>query len=378
MMAIYLESPDDGAVASLRFLIEASTLATTISVVALWNTNYNNSLSIIDTTSASKATDPRDRLYAIQGLLSPEDTDIQVDYTKNMIAAYKHWALRRMDRTKTLDTLTLCLYYGAEENGEKLPSWVPDLRYLFRKDYKLVRLANGIQRDDRNPAYNAGGHQDVEPLFQLQELEGKESALQLKGFAIDTIVKGVDNEHDMALNYAGGRIFATIDAMEKQICEHFGVDNLPDEIYEAFVDSIFVGYSWYAERSLTETLRARFKVWRGRSEIPADFEPTKSQPERRRAFLGKIDMIAAGMVEDSELFITARGFIGTASRYCRADDGAKVYVLLGGSAPFILQPLKGGNDHRLLCACFLHGYMDGEAISAWKRGELDLQTVNLV
>ena len=64
----------------------------------------------------------------------------------------------------------------------------------------------------------------------------------------------------MALNYAGGRIFATINAMEKQICEHFGIDNLPDEIYEAFVDSIFVGYSWYAERSLTETLRARFRL----------------------------------------------------------------------------------------------------------------------
>ena len=105
-------------------------------------------------------------------------------------------------------------------------------------------------------------------------------------------------------------------------------------------------------------------------------EPTA----RLRDYLGALEMVIRLMLRLSDLFITSNGLIGSMSKHCQADVGDKIYLLLGGNAPFILKKYKlsdGKIVYKLRCSCFLHGFMQGEAIESWKIGELKLEAVNI-
>lgn len=42
--------------------------------------------------------------------------------------------------------------------------------------------------------------------------------------------------------------------------------------------------------------------------------------------------------------------------------GDEVWVLFGGRVPFVLRPNEAGSTFSMIGDCYLHGFMDGEAM----------------
>jgi hypothetical protein len=382
-VAQYFESPEEWPFfAKLKFIDEMTSFAGNISIVGLWDVVRSNVLSIIIHTQYSEATDARDRLYAIKALLSSNDTDIKVDYSESTNIAYRKWALRRIRRTRCLDVLTLCTDTGSVWETTKLPSWVPDLRRVSLVDDTFFNLANGFSQNHEH-AYAAAGETTCDEKMLDEGLaEGndeREPALLLQGLHIDTITKKLFISDTFGIGYSTDQLSSAVTLLEQKLSEHFKSNiHRQRELYDAFLDSIFKGWKWYVGSYPTETLATRYKVWRGRATIPADFQPYMNPAVRLSDFLGTLEMILRLMLRVSDLFITSNGLIGSMSKHCGAEVGDKIYVLFGGNAPFILKPLKGERVYQLRSACFLHGYMHGEAIVAWKKGDLNLETVKII
>jgi len=80
-------------------------------------------------TRYSKATDPRDKVYALMGLLSPEDrSSLMVDYTKSVSHVYMEAAEAIVRRDHSLKLLSAVQPSDHSLHGSDLPSWVPDWR----------------------------------------------------------------------------------------------------------------------------------------------------------------------------------------------------------------------------------------------------------
>ena len=106
---------------------------TQVSLQSMFNVDTTNILTILHNTQNTKCSDPRDRLYAILGVV--DDTqDIDIDYSIPVDQVYRNWAKKRIMRTKALDILNAC---ADSSNSGDLPSWVPDLRKPFGQNKVL-------------------------------------------------------------------------------------------------------------------------------------------------------------------------------------------------------------------------------------------------
>ena len=72
--------------------------------------------------------------------------------------------------------------------------------------------------------------------------------------------------------------------------------------------------------------------------------------------------------------ITKRRYISAIAQ--EAQLGDLVCVLFGCSVPVVLRK-RIGEEYQFVGECYIHGLMDGEAIRAWKEGELVEEIVEL-
>lgn len=105
-----------------------------------------------------------------------------------------------------------------------------------------------------------------------------------------------------------------------------------------------------------------------------DFEPELSEEQRRNAYLGRIELYLGLAVILQDLFITQEGSLGIINTCSCAQVGDEVYILSGGYTPLVLRRLEN-KVYRLIGPCYVHDYMDGKAISMWRKGELDVKIV---
>jgi hypothetical protein len=73
-------------------------------------------------------------------------------------------------------------------------------------------------------------------------------------------------------------------------------------------------------------------------------------------------------------FETPSGWCGSASD--KIETGDVVAVLFRSRMPFVLR--RHGSGYRLVSPCYLQGFMDGEAIDPWKKGELKQEDFEII
>jgi hypothetical protein len=76
----------------------------------------------------------------------------------------------------------------------------------------------------------------------------------------------------------------------------------------------------------------------------------------------------------SRVFLrTSQGQYGVGPTTVKPGD--TLAVLFGSRVPVILR--RHGNFYRLICDCYIHGLMDGEAIQMWKSGKLNTENFDI-
>ena len=171
--------------------------------------------------------------------------------------------------------------------------------------------------------------------------------------------------------------------------------------YKAFADTIFMGIKAGSNKD-TRTFGQIYSGYRGQNfNLRRDYSPIEQT------------LLKSSTLRDAQLFITSKGCIGLINTACHAAVGDSVQVLLGGNTPYILreiqslsQPHDSGHQFidymwapgglmqedgsqqnkidfdrlrhfHLMGPCYAHGWMDGEAISAWRKDEIEFSALAL-
>ena len=292
--------------------------------------------SLVNKTMLYEATDPRDKIYGILGLVS-QNHALKPDYdcSVNQLYVTVFTAILKEDRDlRSFSWLIDCP--GSIANG--LPSWVP----YFPGFGKWVRgrsLApiSGARQDSCGPVYYASllSSEIGKPFIEVEE----DIVLKLKGVVVDVIVNKGDVAPDLkdieesTLSLA--KTISSWDSLSSQLeGEHYVTGILK---YEAFwrtvvLDQKVVGY----HADYFEAVRGNERRLESTDEIP----PSNVQDEQRLiSALDKQRKLGAFQF-NRRLFATKRGYFGLAPPDIRKKD--LVCVLLGGEVPYVLRQRDDG------------------------------------
>ncbi|KAF2727801.1 HET-domain-containing protein [Polyplosphaeria fusca] len=111
---------------------------------------YKSTLSdLLWNTWDREATDPRDKVFAVLGLVGNEAHGIRPDYNQTMVQVYCRTTKHIIREEQSLDIL---LAANGIQRGDGLPSWVPD----WRKEANATKPALFVNRDRLNLRYDTG------------------------------------------------------------------------------------------------------------------------------------------------------------------------------------------------------------------------------
>jgi hypothetical protein len=292
--------------------------------------------SLLEKTVKLSCSDPRDRLYAIRGLVIPKEIDyIRPDYSKTTEEVFKDFTLRRILDAADGNILSRCLLQNAPSNLH-MPSWVPDLS---------LKDLPGLTVD-----FQAAGRSKIVAV-------SKGESLVVKGTRVATLTHVVpfirpsdtDSEiiercrswKELCPPDAYARGGATIDAFFEAILCGQIKEMLPQE----FGDCL----------SLHECKRVleNFGVGEDRDRERRDelnFLTTRLARNLRTSLRGRA------------FFRTREGFFGVCPESAYRED--QTFVLLGCTTPLILRPvmIQGKCCYRIVGESYVPGIMCTEAL----------------
>jgi hypothetical protein len=374
--------------------------------------------------SDSKATDPKDRIYSLLGLAQHRGLAMP-DYNLDIKSAYTRLVKSFVETHKSLDII--CFAHLFHQDGVKsafqprLPSWVPDWRVeassfvapvmasQSAKEYiGNFRPVDRIRLSANAASYAAAGDYAPDITFS-DDLQ----SLKCRGILID-YVDGIGGlnvtrwdgnpevSDEVSCDNSTSPINLPMGLAEKDnlFPYHEATDpdwssRLIDDISRCLVLNRKDRYLTYPAppndfcRDFLSCCRA---ATRGSTDISNQFgewfQLNKSLLIRGHSLedIGKASNTSGisdridwlGMSETSflprfkdttkymerRLITTNDGHIGMAP--CRVRKGDQICVLFGCNIPLILRQRKNADLYEVIGECYLHGFMDGEALG--KRG----------
>jgi hypothetical protein len=367
-----------------------------------------NLIVLMKKTNTSNCEDPRDKLIGLIGVMPEADrADIEADYSKSVDQVYSDWAWKRITRRHRLDVLSAC-----EDSGRKgLPSWVPDFRSSWASDESLFSNTHNIYLPQYSSSYAASGDTSTRILWTSEDRR----RISVTGCEIDRVAVISDTASLLRESWNQERdgpfTQFIIERWEQMTSEAAGMLlTLESSIYKEFTDVLFRGRNT-VDGDDNPSFHERYTLWRNHNSPLKGWGLDFSPKERCLAFIGSFEHKIIKRVFNSQMFVTSKGAIGAVTENCHVEVGDSVYVLLGGNTPFITRklladeyyynkefpkhawsPVRFGDEdgsrlqtlneqcgmpYRLMGPCYLHGWMDGEAISAWRKGDLEFSPVIL-
>jgi hypothetical protein len=349
-------------------------------------------LYMLDGARSHKATDARDKLFALLSLIHKDERDlVVVDYNISARALYISFARRCIEATGDLQIVTL----AQENDPADFPSWVPDwTRTQIELPLSLV-LKTGLYFDVECCAHKGKRSR----CHFSDDLE----SLICQGVCFDNVdglgsynYTGVDLEDRKAVQSsfvesAYGSVEATFEANWRSVCgnverlkgrwellgdfgAHFAKLWLDINAGKAHAFNSIINMR--VASILSEAGVLRLGGWTihdlvlERSESLEVIEAPHDMQQRWFDVLAGTNRIMGGR----RFLTTQQGYVGWAPRFTRKGD--KIFVLLGCRTPVILRPQ--GDTFQLIGECYIHGIMYGEVIDELEAGKYQLQDVTIV
>lgn len=292
------------------------------------------------------ATDPRDKVYAVLGMVSPRSSArLLADYAKDLVDVYTDVVQYQLETSGYEGMLDFLGSDGLPEGGMTgLPSWLPDWRYRDRYHLPLRKVSQGEASTPRpgrrvsSPCvYAASGTAEAFaalsiPAKDIARIDGR--CLRAKGYRVGYL-------HDVQPVLEPGKLDA-MDTWRESLREGLYFTGEPEA--GAF------------NRLVTADLHNGARSDGSAREIePEDVLVACSG--RRLARVVQRDWSAEGMA--------------LAPQGARAGD--EVFVLLGGQVLYVLR--AAGGTYRFLGECYVHGMMDGEVLDLLAAGLAEISEV---
>lgn len=313
------------------------------------NHNVADILTFINVYSRLSATDPRDKIYGLLGLVGPDI--IKIDYAKSTLEVYSSLVLNMLDRG--LQILSHVYHPVEIERSDGFPSWVPRFDkgrskvrfYDFPRDNELsgqtpksavcpILAATGILRmsglqcdtvssidyirfDPENLIYGSIVNTGQEFLHYVVDLWCETQPLDSAGNFSDVVLA-----YSLGLNLTGGHMdfYTMVDDLEK--AEQFKFLRC----FLAFMKQL----------------------------IPSGLDWIDLEGADSGVFIRMMTLYC----NDRKLFRTSKGWLGLGPRCMRPDDS--LVVLDGGPMPYILRPTEGTNQFLFMGDCYVSAIRRGE------------------
>lgn len=318
-------------------------------------------LDLLVMFSASEATDPRDRLFALLGLAKDgDDENFRPDYNEPVESVVQRFALAFVQKGEGMKALYLA---GLSSKPSPLPSWVPDwtIPGLIQRTSLCVRnSASYSTATETPPRIRIGDWADL---------------LVVSGSRMEVVSRvGMDASGV----WTPDRDSANISLLKPFFDE--ADDIIPPESedsYAATGESMF-DVQW---RTLIGNRAMNF------AEAPEEYA-LQYQNCRRLFENSALETLTfceysqsmnlyfgclAGIILSYRLCATQNGFVGLVPLSTRVGD--TICVFNGGAMPFVL---RESTEHkgwsRLVGGCYIHGMMKGEALRSqrWKEEDIFL------
>jgi len=329
---------------------------------------------VLSLVGRAEATDQRDKIYSILGLLDPSiSAGVTPDYSLPVQQIYTKFMKSAINGSGRLDQIV----FGGISAEKGWPSWVPDWRKPLQRDYIYDNPLHGASRD-------------ILAQFRFIEKEKDRIYLACSGFHIDT-VDGIAAEPPLDSHvtqsgvvsdrYRGQELEAIIEItflMGHPTISSGRIFKIPWNLSGDTDDSLANIASNLFLRELTQS--TYFKRWNKFRRYNADFciggqrfqtfFPQSYEPSMDTDAMLRCVRLALPYLDHRALITTRKGYLGLAPETARPGD--VVAILFGCCWPVLLRPCDDGL-YQVIGECYVHGLMKGEILDQQRDGHVSEQ-----
>lgn len=320
-------------------------------------------LAIMRVTSDFNASDPRDKVYALHGLVHRQASGQAPDYAKSLEQVYIDTVLDNIGSTRNLGVL---LAEWPRRRNKMLPSWVPDFS----------------QPRDQQSAPRFDDFSASAQICPHVHYKDGSSVLAVRGIHCDEVEEILYVSDDWTTtNFRTTMV--NVASLLRRMVDRLSRITLPTT--KSSIDAVLD-----EDGSPASPLQGK-KQRRSSACSPATilqkvFEPvdnvspsglvlladrTISVLDAAKAF---VDVVSRHLARRA-LFVTQRGFIGHGPYDVQIGD--TIDVLFGGMTPYILRKSASERNHVLIDWAYVAGLMEGQAVRLYRRGKINATTFSL-
>ncbi|KAL8835776.1 MAG: hypothetical protein Q9170_003170 [Blastenia crenularia] len=335
-------------------------------------------MCMLDLGRKSLSVDPRDKVYGLLGMMKESVVSrIKVDYHADLSEVYTAFARAFIVADDSLEILEQCSWHGSD-----LPSWVPDWT-----DMDHYRLFSGRSN------YHATKGLTMQCRFVVDQYEIL--SLCTKALKIDEIdglgfsyyeqlLSSTKPTDEMTQSVQHLNRYTSERGLQEAVWRTLVGNrtptgkNAPDN-YRFLLDCVpetgdSAGKSWRGLRAFSRLVNQSADLYIAGKSLHSFFPGDRTVLKNPRVAQEAMEQMFR-YLRTRRLITTSTGFLGIAPH---ASQKADCVVLIPGcNVPLLLRPM-GEQRYKMVGSCYLHGFMEGEAIDRSSPGELHFEQVVLV
>lgn len=305
------------------------------------NVNWNTILHLLHIRRIAKAKDPRDKIYSLLGVAN-DAQGIVPDYTKSVEGVYISLAKHVIRTNRNLKVLGNVDPQETTRPPRSLPSWVPDWRVGLNTNFSFTTEAVDLY-------YGTGSSKT-----SVQDISDP-TKLSVRGMRIAT----VETLAEPANIIQWGVTLMWLEHHVKPVPGRMKWYEPTDEgLSMAFIRTCC------ADRNIWPIWPDEMNVKRsGRFGHRERWSTESFETHKQRNDLRELQLHVTSTTAYRRFFLTPDLHMGLAPY--NAEKGDLVYLLFGCEVPVILR--SDGEEFRFIGECYIHGFMDGEALVQARR-----------
>jgi len=321
-------------------------------------------LEVMRTCRKKLSENPRDKVFGILGMLPPAmQSEFPVDYSQSVKTVYTDVVDYLVSSTERLDVIREAIHFPLHVNSLGLPSWCPDWSHI--PEVSGFGPAHGFEASRSKDGPTKARYRFHNERRKLKIAAVKLDVVKATGIAVGTFCASQDyltaflHWRAVLLQHLNIEDGNESHPMHKAFCRTLCLGQIPKEQADP---QTWHDLTYHVFASLLREKMPRLPI----DEDLAHYANITGliEPDARRKFLQ--DHFGNRMM-GRNLCITEQGLVGMGSGYMTAGD--LVVVPFGCSTPVMLRPEGRRDEYRYIGDVYVDGYMFGEAVGEWEKGE---------